>query len=108
MESCEADSHADAHRIVFSDVETFFRLLNGSADFFYACRLFFLAGHSLVSRDQFARAAKVSLGGDDLAKSIIDVIFAMFDRNGTRKAEFLYSSLNTQNTNSHIGESQEH
>jgi hypothetical protein len=67
--------------LTFPEMEQFFLLLNNLADFAFAYRLYSHAGHSL-SKKEFARAAKISLNGQELSEGVIDVIFALFDEAG--------------------------
>ncbi len=63
-------------------MEQFFWLLNNIADFSLAFKLYPHAGHSL-NKQQFARAAKISLGGGrEVSDNMIDIIFALFDKAG--------------------------
>lgn len=56
-------------------------LLNNISDFALAFKLYPHAGHSL-NKQQFARAAKISLGGREISDNMIDIIFALFDKAG--------------------------
>eukprot|EP00095_Tigriopus_kingsejongensis_P005270 maker-scaffold464_size163657-snap-gene-0.29 protein:Tk05270 transcript:maker-scaffold464_size163657-snap-gene-0.29-mRNA-1 annotation:"hypothetical protein TcasGA2_TC001761" len=67
--------------LTFSEVERFFLLVNNINDFQYAFLLYPQIGRKL-SQDEFHRAAKISLDGQELSQEVVEIIFALFDRAG--------------------------
>ncbi|TRY80009.1 hypothetical protein TCAL_08930 [Tigriopus californicus] len=71
----------DRPMLTFPEVELFFSLVNNISDFQYAFFLYPQMGRKL-SREEFNRASKISLDGQELSEKIVDVIFALFDQTG--------------------------
>ncbi len=67
--------------VSFAELEQFFLLLANMDDFSLAFRLYPKAGRSMSKRE-FSRAAKLSLGGSELTDNLVDIVFALFDRAG--------------------------
>ena len=63
--------------IQFRDFELFCRLLNNLEDFTVAIKYISVAGRPL-SRQEFKRAAKVCLNGQELSSHLVDTLFVIF------------------------------
>ncbi|XP_064552996.1 calcium uptake protein 3, mitochondrial isoform X5 [Drosophila montana] len=70
----------DEQGISFNDFRDFCHFLNNLDDFTIAMRMYTLADRS-ISKDEFARAAKICTGYC-LSQHIIDTVFAIFDADG--------------------------
>ena len=67
--------------INFHEFEQFTQLLNNLEDFAIAVRLYSISGKGL-NRDEFKRAAKICLHGQDLPDHVVNAVFKLFDRRG--------------------------
>lgn len=67
--------------ITFQEFELFTNLLNNLNDFAIAIRFYSVAGRSL-SREEFRRAAKICLNGQELPQHLINTVFCLFDAAG--------------------------
>jgi hypothetical protein len=67
--------------VTFAELEQFFVLLNNISDFGLAFKLHPQAGHGF-NKQQFARAAKISMGGNEISENMVNIIFALFDKAG--------------------------
>ena len=63
--------------IQFRDFELFCRLLNNLEDFTVAIKYISVAGRPL-SRQEFKRAAKVCLNGQEISSHLVDTLFVLF------------------------------
>jgi len=72
--------------VTFEQFCDFCELLNSLDDFEIAMMMFTIAGCS-VSEDEFGRAAKVCLG-KPLDKSVVSIVFSIFDVDGDRKLSY--------------------
>ncbi|XP_017965504.1 calcium uptake protein 3, mitochondrial isoform X6 [Drosophila navojoa] len=70
----------DEKGISFNDFRDFCHFLNNLDDFTIAMRMYTLADRS-ISKDEFARAAKICTGYS-LSEHLIDTVFAIFDADG--------------------------
>ncbi|KRF78975.1 calcium uptake protein 3, mitochondrial isoform X7 [Drosophila virilis] len=70
----------DEQGISFNDFRDFCHFLNNLDDFTIAMRMYTLADRS-ISKDEFARAAKICTGYC-LSQHMIDTVFAIFDADG--------------------------
>ncbi|XP_034116636.1 calcium uptake protein 3, mitochondrial isoform X10 [Drosophila albomicans] len=70
----------DEKGISFNDFRDFCHFLNNLDDFTIAMRMYTLADRA-ISKDEFARAAKICTGYN-LSEHLIDTVFAIFDADG--------------------------